>query len=91
MQKPKKVPQRQCLGCREMKDKKALIRVVRSPEGEISLDFKGKKPGRGAYVCPDPACLAKVRKSRALERAFESAIPAEVYGMLEQQMEEGDG
>ena len=91
MQKPKKVPKRQCLGCREMKDKKALIRVVRSPEGEISLDFKGKKPGRGAYVCPDPACLAKVRKSRALERAFESAIPAEVYGMLEQQMEEGDG
>ena len=91
MQKPKKVPQRQCLGCREMKDKKALIRVVRSPEGEISLDFKGKKPGRGAYVCPDPTCLAKVRKSRALERAFESAIPAEVYGMLEQQMEEGDG
>ncbi len=91
MQKPKKVPQRQCLGCREMKDKKALIRVVRSPEGEISLDFKGKKPGRGAYVCPDPSCLAKVRKSRALERAFESAIPAEVYGMLEQQMEEGDG
>ena len=91
MQKPKKVPQRQCLGCREMKDKKDLIRVVRSPEGEISLDFKGKKPGRGAYVCPDPACLAKVRKSRALERAFESAIPAEVYGLLEQQMEEGDG
>ena len=91
MQKPKKVPQRQCLGCREMKDKKALIRVVRSPEGEISLDFKGKKPGLGAYVCPDPACLAKVRKSRALERAFESAIPAEVYGLLEQQMEEGDG
>ena len=90
MQKPKKVPQRQCLGCREMKDKKALIRVVRSPEGEISLDFKGKKPGRGAYVCPDPACLAKVRKSRALERAFESAIPAEVSGLLEQQME-GDG
>ena len=91
MPKVKKVPQRQCVGCREMKDKKALIRVVRSPEGEISLDFKGKKPGRGAYVCPDPACLAKVRKSRALERAFESAIPAEVYGLLEQQMEEGDG
>ena len=91
MQKPKKVPQRQCLGCREMKDKKALIRVVRSPEGEISLDFKGKKPGRGAYVCPDPACLAKVRKSRALERAFASAIPAEVYDLLEQQMEEGNG
>ena len=91
MQKPRKIPQRQCLGCREMKNKKDLIRVVRSPEGEISLDFKGKKPGRGAYVCPDPACLAKVRKSRALERAFASAIPAEVYDLLEQQMEEGNG
>ena len=88
MQKPKKVPMRQCLGCREMKDKKALIRVVRSPEGEISLDFKGKKPGRGAYVCPDARCLAKARKSRALERAFSAQIPAEVYGQLERQMEE---
>ena len=92
MQKPKKVPQRQCLGCREMKDKKALIRVVRSPEGEISLDFKGKKPGRGAYVCPEPGCLAKAKKSRALERAFETAVPGEVYDLLEQQMRnESDG
>ena len=74
-----------------MKDKKALIRVVRSPEGAISLDFKGKLPGRGAYVCPDSACRAKARKSRALERAFETAIPAEVYELLEQQMGEGDG
>ena len=86
MQKPRKIPQRQCLGCREMKNKRDLIRVVRSPEGEISLDFKGKKPGRGAYVCPDPVCLAKVRKSRALERAFETAIPAEVYDQMEAQM-----
>ncbi len=90
MQKPRKLPQRQCLGCREMKNKKDLIRAVRSPEGEISLDFKGKKPGRGAYVCPDPACLAKVRKSRALERAFSVAIPAEVYDQLEAQMREAD-
>lgn len=89
MQKPKKIPQRQCLGCREMKNKKDLIRVVRSPEGEISLDFKGKKPGRGAYVCPDAGCLAKARKSKALERAFETAIPTEVYDLLEQQMGEG--
>ena len=89
MQKPRKLPQRQCLGCREMKNKKDLIRAVRSPEGEISLDFKGKKPGRGAYVCPDPACLAKARKSRALERAFGSAIPPEVYGQLEEQMRDG--
>ena len=86
MQKVKKIPQRQCVGCREMKNKRDLIRVVRSPEGTISLDFKGKLPGRGAYVCPDPACLAKARKSRALERAFETAIPAEVYDQLERQM-----
>ena len=89
MHKVKKIPQRQCVGCREMKNKRDLIRVVRSPEGTISLDFKGKLPGRGAYVCPDPACLAKARKSRALERAFETAIPAEVYDQLERQMGEG--
>lgn len=89
MQKPRKIPQRQCLGCREMKNKRDLIRVVRSPEGEISLDFKGKKPGRGAYVCPDPACLAKAKKSRALERAFSAQIPTEVYELLEAQMREG--
>lgn len=87
---PKKIPMRQCLGCREMKPKRELIRAVKSPEGEISLDFRGKKPGRGAYVCPDPACLAKARKSKGLERAFSMAIPAEVYQALEAQMERGD-
>lgn len=91
MQKAKKIPQRQCLGCREMKDKKALIRVVRSPEGAISLDFVGKKPGRGAYVCPNRECLAKARKSRALERAFSTQIPEKVYEELERQMEAADG
>ena len=91
MQKPRKIPQRQCVGCREMKDKKALIRVVRSPEGAISLEFKGKMPGRGAYVCPDAQCLKKARKSRALERAFDMAIPTEVYDQLEQQMEAEHG
>ena len=85
---PKKIPMRQCLGCREMKAKRELIRVVRSPEGEVSLDFKGKKPGRGAYLCPDPACLARARKSKALERAFSAPIPAEVYKGLEAQMRE---
>ena len=85
---PKKIPMRQCLGCREMKPKRDLIRVVRSPEGELSLDFKGKKPGRGAYLCPDPACLARAKKARALERAFETAVPDEVYEGLEAQMEE---
>ena len=88
MQKPRKIPQRQCLGCREMKNKKDLIRAVRSPEGEISLDFKGKKPGRGAYVCPNAGCLARARKSRALERAFSSLIMDEVWEELEKQMKE---
>ena len=86
MQKPKKIPQRQCVGCREMKDKKALLRVVKSPEGDVSLDFGGRKPGRGAYVCHDVACLQKARKSRALERAFETAIPAEVYEAMEAEL-----
>ena len=87
---PKKIPMRQCVGCREMKPKKELIRVVKSPEGGISLDFRGKAPGRGAYVCPDGACLKKAIKSKALERAFETAIPQEIYDALVQRMEEGD-
>ena len=86
----KKIPMRQCLGCREMKPKKDLIRVVRSPEGEISLDFKGKASGRGAYVCPDPKCLKKAIKARALERAFSAQIPPEIYERLESQMEGGE-
>lgn len=85
---PKKIPLRQCLGCREMKPKRELIRAVRSPEGEVSLDFKGRKPGRGAYVCPDPECLKKARKARALERAFSVQIPNEVWEALERQMRE---
>ena len=87
MQKPRKIPQRQCVGCREMKDKKSLLRIVRTPEGEVLLDATGKKSGRGAYGCPDPACLKKARKSKALERAFETVIPPEVYDALEAQME----
>lgn len=86
----KKIPMRQCLGCREMKPKRELIRVVRAPDGGISLDFRGKKPGRGAYVCPSEACLAKVKKSRALERAFETAVPPEVYDALAAEMR-GEG
>ena len=88
---PKKIPMRQCVGCREMKEKRELIRVVKSPDGEIALDFKGKKPGRGAYLCPDPECLKRARKARALERAFETAVPADVYDALEQQMKAGEG
>lgn len=86
MQKPRKIPQRQCVGCRTMTDKCELVRIVKTPEGEIVLDTTGKKSGRGAYVCRNPECLRKARKSRALERAFETAIPAEVYDALEAQM-----
>ena len=92
MHKVKKIPQRPCVGCREKKDTKSLLRVVKSPEGEVSLDFVGKKPGRGAYVCHDVECLKRARKSRALERAFETAIPAEVYDAMEAELRgAGDG
>ena len=83
----KKIPQRQCMGCRERKEKRALIRVVRCTDGEIRLDFSGKLNGRGAYVCTDMACLAKARKSRSLERCLETPIPEDVYNRLEKEME----
>lgn len=83
----KKVPLRQCLGCREMKSKKELMRVVRSPEGVISLDFKGKSPGRGAYVCPNDQCLKNAVKSKALERALETVIPEDIYNRLSEHTE----
>ena len=86
----KKIPLRQCLGCREMKPKRELIRVVRSPEGEISLDFKGKANGRGAYLCPDPECLKKAIRAKALERAFETAVPESVIVRLREEMERGE-
>ena len=70
----KKIPMRQCLGCRDMKEKKTLIRAVKSPEGEVSLDFVGKKPGRGAYICPDVECLNRAIKAKALSRAFKMQI-----------------
>ena len=83
----KKIPQRQCMGCRERKNKRDMIRVVRGTDGTVSLDFGGKMNGRGAYVCPDPECLKKARKSRSLERCLESPIPEEVYDRLEKEME----
>lgn len=86
----KKIPMRQCLGCREMKPKKELVRVVRSPEGQISLDFRGKANGRGAYVCRSPECLKKAIKARALERAFSCQIPEEIYVQLQAEMEAGE-
>ena len=83
----KKIPMRQCLGCREMKPKRELIRAVKSPDGEVNLDFKGKMPGRGAYLCPNGESLKKAMKSKALERAFSVQIPEEIYEELRQQME----
>ena len=85
----KKIPQRQCMGCRERKEKRELIRVVRAPDGSVSLDFRGKAPGRGAYICPDLACLKKALRSKALDRSLEVTIPEEIYARLEQEMEEG--
>ena len=82
----KKIPQRQCMGCRERKNKKDMIRVVRETSGNVTLDFSGKLNGRGAYVCPDPECLKKARKAKSLERSLEIPIPEEVYDRLEKEM-----
>ena len=84
---PKKIPMRQCLGCREMKPKRELLRAVRSPEGEFSLDLTGKKHGRGAYVCRNAECLKRAVKSKALARAFGVPTPEGIVDMLQKQME----
>ena len=83
----KKTPLRKCTGCGEMKPKKELVRVFKSPEGEVSLDLTGRKPGRGAYVCPRVDCLRLARKARRLEKAFSCPIPAEVYDRMEEEFE----
>lgn len=83
-----KIPLRQCIGCGEMKSKKEMIRVLKNPQGEITLDATGKKNGRGAYVCPSVECLRKAVKSKGLERSFKIAIPKEVYEALEREMEQ---
>ena len=85
--KVKKIPMRQCMGCNEHKPKAELLRVVRSAEGEISLDFVGKKSGRGAYLCHDVKCLRRARKSRRLDYTLECTIPDEVYDRMEQELE----
>ena len=82
----KKIPQRQCMGCRERKAKREMIRVVRGTDGNVSLDFSGKLNGRGAYICPQMECLQKARKAKSLERSLEVPIPQEVYDRLEQEM-----
>lgn len=83
----KRVPLRMCAGCGEMKPKKELVRVVKPPEGEISIDLTGKKAGRGAYVCPSPECLKKARKNRRIERSFQCRIPDEIYDAMEAELE----
>ena len=88
--KPKKIPLRMCVGCRESKPKRELIRVVRAPDGTLSMDPVGKKPGRGAYICRDVACLKKVRKSGRVARSLECEITPEVYDRMEAELAEGD-
>ena len=85
--KTRKTPQRMCLGCGEHKDKPQLVRVVRSPEGDISIDRTGKKSGRGAYVCQNVGCLQKARKAKRLERALGCQIPDDVYEALEKELD----
>ena len=87
----KKIPQRQCMGCRERKAKRDMIRVVRGTDGNVSLDFGGKMNGRGAYICPDMECLKKAIRSKALDRSLEVTIPEEVYIRLQKEMEVKDG
>lgn len=82
----RRIPMRKCTGCNEMKPKKELVRVVRSPEGEVSLDLTGKKPGRGAYVCRNPECLKKARKAKRFENAFSCVIPDGVYDKMEEEL-----
>ena len=84
--KAKKNPERQCVGCREKREKRDLIRVLRSPEGEISIDFTGKKSGRGAYICHSSACLKKAKKSGALARQLNCEISVEIYAELEKEI-----
>lgn len=82
----KKIPMRQCTGCQTSRPKRELVRVVHGPDGEISIDPVGKKPGRGAYLCPDPECLKKAQKKKALERSLKVEIPAAVYEALAAQL-----
>ena len=86
--KVRKIPMRQCLGCNEHKPKIELLRVLRTPEGEILLDFTGKKSGRGAYICKNPACLQKARKSRRIDRNLDCQVPDEVYDRMERELSE---
>ncbi len=87
----KRIPLRKCTGCGEMKPKKELVRIVKDPDGAISLDRTGKKAGRGAYICPEETCLAAAKKARRLEKAFSCQIPDAVYTQLEEALQTNDG
>lgn len=84
--KRRKIPLRKCTGCQEMKEKKQLIRIVKNDAGEFALDFTGKKPGRGAYVCPNAECLEKAHKHKGLERSFQCAVPTDIYENLRNEL-----
>jgi uncharacterized protein len=88
MAQKRKIPQRMCLGCRENKDKKELVRVVRTPEGAIELDVTGKKPGRGAYICPSIHCLKKAVKGKGLEKSLRRSLPEGIMDLLKDKLEE---
>ncbi len=90
MEKVKKIPMRQCLGCNEHKPKRELIRLVRTPEDEVVADMTGKKNGRGAYLCPAESCLQRVRKSKRAEKVLECSIPEEVYESIAQSLAKGE-
>lgn len=87
-EKVKKKPERRCAGCSEHREKNELIRVVRSPDGQVSLDFTGKASGRGVYICRDAACLKKARKARRFETSLKVEIPTEVFERLERELED---
>ena len=91
MKAPKKIPMRQCTGCREMKEKKELLRVIRTPQGELCIDETGKKNGRGAYLCRSRDCFTKARKNHGLERSLKQEIPAEIYDRLAKELDEIEG
>ena len=86
----KKIPLRQCVGCGEMKSKKEMVRVLKTAEGDIVLDVTGKKNGRGAYLCHSADCMKKARKNKGLERSLKMSIPDEIYGKLEEGLDENE-
>ncbi len=88
MAKIKKIPQRLCLGCRTLKNKRELLRIVRTPQGEIELDTSGKKAGRGAYICPNIICWQKALKNKGLEKSLHTSIPGEIMQLLKEKLEE---